>query len=187
MTATSHQIDVIALQTLVPLLLGSQWTGSVWFMQIYCLVYALLPIHTTNLQALNGMGRSDLFLRLEIVKKAYGALWIALAAFLFGDIRLMVAGYLVTGLLSTVVNAWPNRRVIGYSYAQQIRDVAPALLLTLAASAAGWAVSLLQISGISLLLAQAAAFACVYLGSAFAFRVEELSYIIAVIRSFVGK
>ena len=53
---------------LVPALLGDQWVSSVPFLQIYCFVYALLPIHTTNLQALNGMGRSDLFLRLEIIK-----------------------------------------------------------------------------------------------------------------------
>lgn len=68
----SMTLFAVIAPVLVPALLGDQWVSSVPFLQIYCFVYALLPIHTTNLQALNGMGRSDLFLRLEIIKKSYG-------------------------------------------------------------------------------------------------------------------
>ena len=88
---------------------------AVPFMQAYCMVYALLPIHTTNLQALNGMGRSDLFLKLELVKKAYGIAALLFCAFVWNHVRALVVSYLVTGVISTFVNAWPNKRVIGYS------------------------------------------------------------------------
>ncbi len=176
----------VVAPTLVPLLLGGQWADSVWFMQVYCIVYAMLPVHTTNLQALNGMGRSDLYLRLEIIKKVYGVAWILFAALVVRDIRFMVAGYLVTGLLSTVVNAWPNRRVIGYSYGEQVRDMAPAVLLTAAAVAAGWAVSLLPVAGVALIALQSLAFAAVYLGLAALLRVEELSYLVSTARGFLA-
>ena len=176
----------VVAPTLVPLLLGEQWSGSVWFMQVYCFVYALLPIHTTNLQALNGMGRSDLFLRLELVKKAYGVAWISFAAFVARDVRLMVAGYLVTGLLSTVVNAWPNRRVIGYSYGEQIRDISPSVLLTVAAVTAAWALSLLPVAGAALVALQVVAFAVVYLGLSALFGVEELSYLVSTARGLLS-
>ena len=63
----SMTLFAVIAPVLVPALLGDQWVSSVPFLQIYCFVYALLPIHTTNLQALNGMGRSDLVLRLEII------------------------------------------------------------------------------------------------------------------------
>ena len=118
----------------MPALLGAQWEEAVPFMQAYCMVYALLPIHTTNLQALNGMGRSDLFLRLELVKKAYGIAALLFCAFVLNDVRALVVSYLVTGVISTFVNAWPNKRVIGYSYGEQVRDIAPAFLLSGAAS-----------------------------------------------------
>lgn len=177
----------VVAPSLVPLLFGLQWTDSVWFMQVYCVVYAMLPVHTTNLQALNGMGRSDLFLRLELVKKAYGVAWIIFAALVVRDVRFMVAGYLVTGLLSTFVNAWPNRKVIGYSYGEQVRDVAPAALLTVAAATAGWAVSLLPVAGLPLVLLQVVVFAAVYLSLAAALRVEELSYLVSTLRDLLGK
>lgn len=173
--------------TLVPLLLGEQWGDSIWFMQVYCIVYAMLPVHTTNLQALNGMGRSDLFLKLEFVKKAYGVAWVIVAVFVVGDIRLMVVGYLVTGLLSTVVNASPNRRIIGYSYSEQIRDVVPVILLTVVSVTAGWLVSLLPLMGLCLLLLQIAVFAVTYFGFASLFHVEELNYLISAFKSLLAR
>ena len=173
--------------TLVPMLLGNQWIDSVWYMQVYCIVYAMLPVHTANLQALNGMGRSDLFLGLELIKKAYGVAWIAFAALIVRDVRFMVSGYLVTGLLSTVVNAWPNRRVIGYPYGEQVKDLAPAVLLTIAAAAAAWVVMLLPVEGLALVLLQAAVFCATYLGLAVLFRVEELTYLLSTLRGLLGR
>lgn len=172
--------------SLVPLLLGRQWIGSIWFMQVYCIVYAMLPIHTTNLQTLNGMGRSDLFLKLEIIKIAIGVSSIVITAIVFQDIHLMIASYILTGLLSTIINAWPNRRVIDYSYMEQIRDVAPAVLLTIVAAASGWAVSMLPVSGAALIILQIIAFVIVYLALAAFFKVEELMYLITVIQEFLS-
>lgn len=177
----------VVAPTLVPLLLGEQWAGSVWFMQVYCLVYAMLPVHTTNLQALNGMGRSDLYLRLEIIKKAYGVAWVLFASIVVRDVHLMVAGYLVTGLLSTVVNSWPNNRVIGYSYGEQVRDMVPAVFLTAVAAAVGWSVALLPVTGLALVLLQSAVFVAVYLGLAAALHVEELSYLVSTLRGLLGR
>lgn len=183
----SMALFAVAAPSLVPALLGPQWSECVPFMQVYCLVYALLPIHTTNLQALNGMGRSDLFLRLELVKKAIGVAWILIAAFVVGDVYILVLGYLATGVFSTFINALPNRRVIGYPYGDQLRDIAPAVLLTAAASAvAALAVPATGLAGLPLVLAQAAAFALVYLALAAAFRVEALMYLVGTVRGFIS-
>lgn len=172
--------------TLVPGLLGPQWDSSVPFLQMYCVIYALLPIHTTNLQALNGMGRSDLFLKLEIVKKVYGATIVCFTAFVLRDVYLMVAGYIFSGLISTVVNTWPNRKVIGYSYGEQLRDIAPAFLLTAAALACGALVSLSPLTGVFLVVTQAFAFVAAYLALGLAFRVEALSYLLDTLRDLLA-
>ena len=183
----SMALFAVAAPSLVPALLGPQWSECVPFMQVYCLVYALLPIHTTNLPALNGMGRSDLFLRLELVKKAIGVAWILIAAFVVGDVYILVLGYLATGVFSTFINALPNRRVIGYPYGDQLRDITPAALLTAAASAvAALVVPATGLAGLPLVLAQAAAFALVYLALAAAFRVEALMYLVGTVRGFIS-
>ena len=171
--------------SLVPLLLGDQWRDSVWFMQVYCLVYALLPIHTTNLQALNGVGRSDLFLKLEVIKKGYGIAAILLCAFVLCDVRAMVASYFVTDVISTFVNAWPNRRVIGYSYGEQVRDIFPAFLMAAAAAVAASLVGLLALPPAALIALQALAFAAAYVGLSALFRVEEYAYLVGTARGML--
>lgn len=172
--------------SLVPALLGAQWAEAVPFMQAYCMVYALLPIHTTNLQALNGMGRSDLFLRLELVKKAYGIAALLFCALVLNDVRALVMSYLVTGVLSTFVNAWPNKRVIGYSYAEQVRDIAPAFLLSGAAALTAGLVGSAGLGAWVTVLAQAGAFVLVYLGLAAALRLEAFTYLLRTARGFVS-
>lgn len=184
--APSMTLFAVLAPSLVPILLGEQWTDSVWFMQVYCLVYALLPIHTTNLQALNGMGRSDLFLRLELVKKAYGIVNLLLCAFVLRNVRMMVASYLVTGVVSTFVNAWPNRRVIGYSYGEQVRDILPAFLIAGASALAASAVGMLGPVTLATMALQAAVFAAVYIGLSVVFRVEEFGYLLSATRELVG-
>lgn len=172
--------------SLVPALLGPQWAEAVPFMQVYCMVYALLPIHTTNLQALNGMGRSDLFLRLELVKKAYGIAALLFCALVLNDVSALVMSYLVTGVLSTFVNAWPNKRVIGYSYAEQVRDIAPAFLLSGAAALTAGLVGSAGLGAWVTVLAQAGAFVLVYLGLAAALRLEAFTYLLRTARGFVS-
>ena len=172
--------------SLVPALLGPQWAEAVPFMQVYCMVYALLPVHTTNLQALNGMGRSDLFLRLELVKKAYGIAALLFCALVLNDVRALVMSYLVTGVLSTFVNAWPNKRVIGYSYAEQVRDIAPAFLLSGAAALTAGLVGSAGLGVWVTVFAQAGAFVLVYLGLAAALRLEAFTYLLRTARGFVS-
>lgn len=172
--------------SLVPLLLGPQWVEAIPFMQVYCLVYALLPIHTTNLQALNGMGRSDLFLKLEVVKKSYGIAGMLFCAFVLGDVGALVVSYLVTGVIGTFVNAWPNKRVIGYSYGEQMRDIAPAFLLSALAAAAGALIGSLGLAPLATTIAQIVAFTAVYLGLAAAFRLEALDYLLRTARELIS-
>lgn len=171
---------------LVPLLLGEQWVPAVPFLQMYCFIYALLPIHTTNLQALNGMGRSDLFLKLEVIKKGYGICIILFCAFVLQDVYLLVAGYIVSGVISTFVNSWPNKKLIGYSYGEQICDIAPAFLLAAAAAAIALPISLAGLPDPVTVLLQMLVMAAAYLLLAKIFRIEELGYLLRTVRGFLA-
>lgn len=177
----------IAANPLVNLLLGEKWLPCVPFLQMYCFVYALLPIHTTNLQALNGVGRSDLFLKLELIKKAYGICFMLFSAFVFKNVYLMIASYMVTGVISTFVNAWPNKTVIGYSYLEQLRDIIPAFLLSAISGFFAWCITLFSLSAAVTILLQLIVMMIVYLGVAWLLHVEEFDYLLAIVREVLDR
>lgn len=177
----------VVAPNLVPALLGEQWRSSVPFLQIYCFVYALLPIHTTNLQALNGMGRSDLFLKLEIIKKSYGLATLLICAFVLKDVKLLVLSYMLTGLISTFVNASPNKKVIGYSYGEQVRDVLPACALSLVSGAFAFAVTFFAEGSLAVVFGQIVIFTVVYLVLSALFRVETFTYILSMMKKATGR
>lgn len=177
----------VVAPNLVPALLGEQWRSSVPFLQIYCFVYALLPIHTTNLQALNGMGRSDLFLKLEIIKKAYGLANLLFCAFVLKDVHLLVLSYMITGLISTFVNASPNKKVIGYSYTEQVKDILPACVMSLCAGVLSYAMAMFLQGGLLVVMVQIFIFVVMYLGLSLLFRVEAFAYIRGMLRKVISK
>lgn len=176
----------VAAKPIVGIVLGEKWLPCVPFLQMYCFIYALLPLHTTNLQALNGMGRSDLFLKLELIKKAYGICFILYAAFKLKDVYLMVAMYMITGIISTFVNAYPNKRVIGYSYSEQLRDIAPAFVISALAGGLALFCGSFVVSPGFQILAEVAVMAIAYFGIAGIFKLEAFEYLINTARDYLG-
>lgn len=130
-------VMAVTADPLVCWLLGQKWAGAVIFFQMYCFIFALWPVHTTNLSALNGMGRSDLFFKLEIIKKILGFSILCVTVFAFHSPVAIVAGFMVSGVVSTLINAFPNRTVIGYGYEEQVADIAPVWALSLISGLTG--------------------------------------------------
>jgi O-antigen/teichoic acid export membrane protein len=110
-------------EALIKIILTDKWLPCVTFMQIFCLSYALWPIHTANLQAINALGRSDIFLKLEMIKKLMGITVLMISMFL--GIYAIAVGTLISGIISTFINAHPNLKLLDYSYKEQIKDIMP--------------------------------------------------------------
>ena len=152
----------VTAEPLVRMLLTDKWLFCVPYLRILCLCYAFWPMHVSNLQVLTAMGRSDLFLKLEIAKKLLGA------AILFFSLRYGITGLLLwkaaDEFLCTLINAWPVQRLTGVSILSQYRDMLPAAI---AAGIMGGLVflagRLLPIGGWTGLLAQIAAGMALYL------------------------
>lgn len=171
-------------EPVVSLLLGERWLPCVPYLRMYCFVYALLPVHTTNLQVLNGVGRSDLYLRLEVIKKIIGIAALCFTVFVLRDLTAIVAGYVVTGIICTFVNAHPNKRVIGYSYLEQIRDILPAFALAIVAGALTYPIGFLGLPLLVTIILQSVSMAVVYLLLAKLFKVEEMAYLLGMVSKF---
>ena len=164
---------------LVSLLLTDVWLPCVPYMQIYCFTFAFYPIHTCNLQAINAMGRSDMYLKLEIVKKTYGIAALVIAVLFFDSPVAIAMTGVITGLISCFVNAAPNKKIVGYSYGEQIKDILPAFLLSVimlvAVLAIGW---LVPVSPILLLLIQIPSGIIIYFGLSAIFRIKAFMTLI---------
>lgn len=115
---------------LVSVILTDKWLPSVPYMQMYCFTLAFYPIHTCNLQAINAMGRSDMYLKLEIIKKAYGIAALVIAVVFFDSPIAIAMTGVITGVIGCFVNAFPNKKLVGYSYAEQIKDILPSFILS---------------------------------------------------------
>lgn len=163
--------------TLVLALLGGDWLVCVPFLRIMCISYCFWPIHITNLQAINALGRSDVFLKLEIVKKI-----LSLGALLVGmrySVYVMVGLKAFQDFLCTFVNAAPNRKLLKYGIFHQWMDVMPPAALSavmcVAVMAAGGLMG--EIFVWLKLILQIFWGAAVYVLLAWAFRLESFRYL----------
>lgn len=177
----------IAANPIVALLLGEKWLPCVPFLQAYCFIYAMLPIHTTNLQVLNGMGRSDLFLKLEVEKKIVGLSILFITAFVMRSLVAIIAGYVANTIIATFINAAPNKRVIGYSYLEQIRDICPAYGLSALAGAAAWPMGMAGLPLVPTIIVQVFVVFGVFVALARLLHLEEYTYIISTLREMKAK
>lgn len=178
-------LAVIA-EPLVRLLLTDKWLPCVPFLQIFCAVYALWPVHTANLQAINALGRSDLFLKLEVIKKCCGLAILGVTVF-YGVYAIALGG-VISGLIATVINAYPNKQLLGYSYKEQLRDIMPSLLLSLVMGAVVYTIKWTGLPVLITLIIQAGAGAALYVGLAWLFKLECFNYLLAAVRGiFTGR
>lgn len=167
-------------EPLVSVLLTDKWLPIVPFIQIFCIAYALWPIHTANLQVINAMGRSDIFLKLEIIKSLVG-IGILIAAVPFGVYAIAMSS-IVRGIISSFINAFPNRRLLGYGYLEQVKDVIPSLLLSLGMGIVVFAVAQLRLSSIITLIIQIPLGMVAYVFLAYVFKSECLEYLTTILK-----
>ncbi len=140
--------------SLVSILLTDKWLPCVPYMQIYCFTLAFYPVHSCNLQAINAMGRSDIFLKLEIIKKSYGLIALVIAVTCFDTPIAIAMTGVFTVMISLFVNASPNKKLINYSYFEQIRDIFPAFILSIVMLACVLVVQLLGLSPVLTIVLQ---------------------------------
>lgn len=169
--------------------LGEKWLPAVPFIQICCFSYAFWPIHTTNLSAINAVGRSDVFLKLEIIKKCYGFAVLALAIWLFRSPIGIAMSAAITAPLGSFVNAYPNKKLLNYGFIEQMKDFVPSLLLSLVMGVIVYfggdiMTDSLGVSPVLLLIVSVVVGLLLYLGLAKVLRFECLDYLIKTMKDF---
>ena len=162
-------------ETVVRLLLTDKWLPCVPYLQIFCIVYGFWPIHTANLNAIKAVGRSDIFLKLEIIKKVVGVVSI-LVSMPFGVMPMALA-YLATSPISAIVNATPNRKLLGYKYIEQLRDMLPSMILSAVMGLCVFLVGLIQMNLFLVLLLQIVTGVIIYISLSKIFKLDAFAYV----------
>lgn len=129
---------------LIIILIGEEWLPAVSFLQIICFSGMLYPLHAINLNILQVKGRSDLFLKLEIIKKTIAVFPILIG--IFYGIEYMLWGSVLTSFIAYFLNSYYSADLIRYSTIEQIRDVLPVFTVSFTIAAVMWLFSLLDIS-----------------------------------------
>ena len=124
---------------LITLVLTEKWDFSAVLLQIICLSMMWYPIHSINLNLLQVKGRSDLFLKLEIIKKIVGVAIMCITV-PFGLIA-MCWGALASSIIALVINTHYTGILINVGFFMQIRDLLPTLAYSLSMGAVVWIVS----------------------------------------------
>lgn len=165
---------------LIRLMLTDKWEGAIYLLQIVCFSMMWYPIHAINLNLLQVKGRSDFFLKLEVIKKIQGV--IVLCATIPLGIVAMCYGRIFGSLLSLVWNTYYTRKLIGYGYWAQMRDLLHILVHALVMGVIVWGV--VQWTGPLWLqlVAGIVAGAIYYAVGAYLLRFDELRELVALVR-----
>lgn len=159
----------------VKVLLTDKWMPCVRYMRVLCITFLFYPLSTGNLNAMLSLGRSDLYLTLEIMKKTIGI--ISLIITMRISIMAMALSVLFTAICAQIINTWPNKKLLDYSLIEQIKDLIPELMLSAVMGAVVYSVNFLKMNDVLTLLIQIGAGVVSYvIGSVF-WKLESFSFL----------
>lgn len=164
---------------LVSLILTDKWLPCVPFLRIFCITYMFWPVHSANLNAIKAMGRSDLYLRLEILKKIIGIGLLLCTVKI--SVMAMACSLLISSFASQIINSYPNWKLLNYRYLEQLRDILPSILLAVIMAVAVGAVPLLGYGNVLTLCIQIPLGAVIYVAGSAIFRLESFRYLLNMI------
>ena len=161
-------------EPLISIVYGDKWLPAAPYVAITAFALAFRPFDTINIQAINARGRSDVYLKLVVIRRIIG-LVVMLAFLRIGVMPFMMASAVVYGPLCVVVNSVPNRRFLKYSFLMQVRDIMPSALASAAMALAVLLTGLIPASPKLLVLPQIVAGAVVYVALALVFRMRPMA------------
>lgn len=164
---------------LVLTLITAKWEECVILLQLLCFSMMWYPVHALNLNILTVCGRTDLFLRLEVIKKIWGLL-VLCCSLPFGLIAFCSAG-IVSSIVSVYINTWYTGKFYGFGFKEQMKDLLPIILLGLMMFVSVLGITHLIPNMYIQLVVGAIIGAVIYMGGACLFKFQEINEVIFLI------
>lgn len=163
-------------ENIIPILFSEKWMPSVPFLQVIAIGYCFSILSSTNLMAVNAMGRSDITLKLEYIKKPIYLCLLLLGVY-FGPLAI-AAAVAINSICAMSFNAWPNKKLIDYSLREQWTDLWPQFVLSIVMGVLVWLFGRLNVNIYLLFCIQLALGIFIYVGASKLFHLEGYHYAI---------
>lgn len=171
----------VTAKPLIILILTKKWIEVVPFMQCLCISGAFGSVSNANMQVIKASGRSDVLLNLELIKKPI------YLVFLIASIKISIFAVAVSmsiySITATLINMFPNKKIIGYSYREQFSDLLPALALSFLMMIGTFPIQYLNWNPFLMLTVQVVVGAIIYLGGSVLFKMESFTYLLGLLKS----
>lgn len=165
---------------LIRIVLTPKWEGCSFYLQIICFALMWYPIHAINLNLLQVKGRSDLFLRLEVIKKIVGVCIMCITIPL--GITAMCIGMVIFSVIALFINTFYTGKLIHVGCFKQMRDILPVLIVSLLMFFVVYFTTLFFTNDFAKLIVSTSLGFVVYIFGTYLFAHEELSEIMTIIR-----
>lgn len=175
----------VVAEPLVKFLLTDKWLPCVPFLQLACISYGLQPIQTANCQAIKSIGRSDVYLKMEIAKKTIGIA--LLLAFMRRSVMAVAITDVVAVVISAIISVIPNKRLIQYSYFDQIKDLLPSFCMSAVMGAVIYPISKIIVSPLIAFVLQVASGIVLYLAMSILTKNEAFCYLSGTMKSILNR
>ena len=169
------------------ILLTEKWLPATIYIQIFCIVYMFNMIQTGNLQVIRAIGRSDIILKLEIIKKSLYFLVILSFVLLSNSPVYLGVACIVNTAIATIVNTAPNKKLVGYKYSMQISDLLLNFITSIVMGCVVYAMGFLNLSIYILFVLQIITGVLLYVALSFVTRNPSMKYLISSIKGFLFK
>ncbi|MBU3091653.1 lipopolysaccharide biosynthesis protein [Clostridium sp. CF011] len=173
---------------LIRLIFGQKWVNSIVYFQILCFAGMLFPLHAINLNILQVKGRSDLFLRLEIIKKAIGLILIVIVLFFKFGINGLLWAAVLSSYIAYFINSYYSAELLSYSTIEQIKDIMPTFVASvIMAIVVYFSGAVLPNNNLVKIIAQFIIGVVAYVGLSKIERIEELNTVYELLNSILKK
>lgn len=174
-------------ETFVSVVLTDKWLQTVPYIQIFCVAYMFDMLSSGNCEVLKAMGRSDIFLIIEIIKKSLYFVVIASFVFAMPSAIMLATSSIVCGVIAVIVNSVPNKKLLGYTYKLQLSDIIPNLLNSFIMCVGVSLIALINMDKIILLVIQVFFGALIYILLSLITKNKALFFIISYGKSLLKK
>lgn len=169
-------------ETFIRLLLTDKWLPSVAIMEVLCIGHAASALTAPNLVAIKAMGRSDVYMKLEFVRRVAMLVVLLITVFAFDSIMAMAYSFTLSCWLDVLLCSLPNGRLLGYGLEKQLKDVWKTIVASALMALLVWAVGLLAMPLAAKLLVQVLTGVAVYIIMCWVMKVEGFLYALNIIK-----
>lgn len=177
-------VILFSAEPIVRLILTEKWIPCVPYLRIFCIVYLIHPFSAVNLTVIKAVGRSDLALKLEIVKKVVGL--VALCGAMWFGVKAIACFVLFNMIFCQIIDSLVSYKFTKYSGFEQVKDALPGIILAVFSGFVASLIGLLSLSDIYTLILEILLALSLYIGLSMLFHLRAYEYFKAELRLLIS-